>query len=87
MIPKPLSQDLSISPAADASALVMVALIFFLFGCFFASGFILYRRSKRPRTWHAELTDPFPRPKASEKQIKENQSERAPWEKDAHWWK
>jgi hypothetical protein len=78
--------DPKLAPAADASALVMVALIFFLLGCLAALAFTLYRRSLRPRPWHADLTDPSPQHPAT--QMKLQQGERlAAWERQPDWWK
>lgn len=74
--------DPSLAPAADASALVMVALIFFLLGCFAAWGFALYKRSLRPRPWHADLTEPDPE---SSKPVQPDKL--AAWERQADWWK
>ena len=82
--------DSSLAPAADASALVMIALIFFLLGCFAAWGFALYRRSMRPRPWHADLTDPSPqdlREKNGNLSVAEQSDQLASWEQRADWWK
>lgn len=84
------SKDSSLAPAADASALVMVALIFFLLGCFAAWGLALYRRSMRPRPWHADLTDPPPadlQEKTGHSSATEPPDELASWERRADWWK
>ena len=75
-----------LGPAADASALFMLALLFFLLSCFAIAALRLRRRSKLPPSPEQQLLEevkvdedswadkPLAPPKES-------------WEKDADWWR
>ena len=80
--------DPALAPAADAAALTMVALVFFLLGCFATLAVTLHRRSRRPPPWHADLTGgTHPQHRDDPPNAASSRPEPEPWEREADWWR
>lgn len=70
-------------PAADAAALFLLALLFFLLACFILGAVALARRSRRTPLEESEWQDPAKVKRGPEDDLQT----RAEWEQDADWWK
>lgn len=80
----PSSQRDPFGPAADAAALSLVGLLFFCVVCFVWGAAVLSRREKKVL---AQEEAEEQEKRKSEIPETSSETKRAPWERDADWWR
>gem|GEM_PF-6383777 len=76
-----ISSSPPLRDASDASALVMIALIFFLLGCFIIGAWVLVKRERRGLSAEARLLE----------EVGADSDDKTPeddgWERPGDWWR